>query len=98
MSVNEVDDVINGKLVAGKHEDIKEVKNAYAAYDKILSFDPYSISDFLSAHMLITERLIREAGKFRSGDVGVFDGDKAIHVGARPQFVPKLVCSCFRWL
>jgi Fic family protein len=34
---------------------------------------------------------------FRTGDVGVFDGDIAIHVGARPQFVPELVAQLFQW-
>jgi len=97
LSLNEVAAVIDGKLVAGSQVDVKEVKNAYQAYDKIMTYDPYSIKDFLKAHKLITDGLLTEAGKFRSGDVGVFDGDKAIHIGARPQFVPALVQDLFLW-
>jgi Fic family protein len=87
--------VIDGKLAAGKQADIKEVKNAYQAYDHIMTFDPYSINDFLKAHKLMTDGLITESGEFRSGDVGVFDGDKVIHMGARPEFVPELVNELF---
>ncbi|GHU21555.1 Fic family protein [Alphaproteobacteria bacterium] len=89
--------VIEGRVVAGKQTEIKEVKNAYEAYDKIMTFDPYAISDFLKAHKLMTQGLVNEAGEFRSGDVGVFDGNVAIHMGARPQFVPQLIEDLFGW-
>jgi Fic family protein len=95
--LDEVIDVIAGKPVAGKQTEIKEVKNAYAVYEKILTFDPYSVKDFLKAHRLMTDGLIKESGKFRSGDVGVFDGDVVIHFGARPRFVPELVEELFEW-
>ncbi len=97
LSLGEVADVIEGKLVAGKQTEIKEVKNAYEAYDKILTFDPYSIKDFLKAHRLMTDGLVKESGKFRSGDVGVFDRDVVVHVGARPQFVYQLIEELFEW-
>jgi len=97
LSLGEVAAVIDGKLVAGRQADVKEVKNAYEAYDKIMTFNPYSISDFLQAHKLITDGLIAESGKFRSGDVGVFNGATAVHIGARPQFVPSLMEELFRW-
>jgi Fic family protein len=45
----------------------------------------------------MTEGLVDEAGKFRSGDVGVFDGDVAVHIGARPQFVSDLIKDLFDW-
>jgi Fic family protein len=97
LSLDEVAAVLNGKPVAGKQTEIKEVKNAYEAYEKIMTFDPYSVKDFLKAHKLMTAGLIKEAGKFRNGDVGVFDGDMVIHVGARPQFVPQLIYELFEW-
>lgn len=97
LTLGQVTAVLDGKRVAGTLTEIKEVKNAYEAYDKITTFDPYAVPDFLKAHGLMTEGLIEESGKFRSGDVGVFDGDVAVHLGARPQFVPGLVDDLFRW-
>ena len=97
LSLGEVTAVIEGKMVAGKQTEIKEVKNAYEAYDKIMTFDPYAIGDFLKAHQLMTDELIKESGKFRGGDVGVFDGDVTVHIGARPQYVPQLMEELFGW-
>ena len=97
LSVSEVAAVIEGKVVAGKHSDVMEVKNAHAAYNNIMSFDPYAIDDFLKAHKQMTDGLVGESGKFRSGDVGVFNGDKVVHVGARPMFVQGLVEELFKW-
>lgn len=97
LSLGEVADVLQGRIVAGRQEDIKEVKNAYAAYDQILTLDPYSIDDFLKAHQLMTDGLLAESGRFRSGNVGVFDGNMPVHIGARPEFVPSLMEDLFGW-
>lgn len=97
LTLGEVTAVIEGKVVAGKQEDVKEVKNAYEAYDKIMTLNPYKIPDFLEAHRLLTQGLVGEAGVFRSGDVGVFDGDVAVHIGARPHLVPELMTDLFAW-
>ena len=97
LTLDEVTAVAEGRLVAGKQTEIKEVRNAYAAYDRIMSFDPYRVEDFLEAHRLMTAGLVEESGRFRGGDVGVFAGDIAIHVGARPWFVPDLIKDLFEW-
>ncbi len=97
LTLGEITAVIDGKAVAGKQTEIKEVKNAYEAYDKIMTFDPYASKDFLKAHNLMTQGLLSESCKFRSGDVGVFDGDAVVHIGARPQFVSQLMEDLFSW-
>ncbi|MDR0751879.1 MAG: Fic family protein [Christensenellaceae bacterium] len=97
LSLDEVTDVIEGKIVADTQTEIKEVKNAYEAYDKIMTYDPYAVSEFLRAHKFMTDGLVKESGRFRSKDIGVFDGNRLIHVGARPQFVPRLVDELFAW-
>jgi Fic family protein len=45
----------------------------------------------------MTQGLVKESGRFRSGDVGVFDGNKAVHIGARPQYVQQLMEDLFEW-
>ena len=97
LSMEEVTALINGRRVRGKQTEIKEVKNAYEAYDKIMTFNPFLVQDFLVAHTLMTQGLVKEAGVFRSKDVGVFDGETAVHIGARPQFVQKLIEDLFAW-
>jgi Fic family protein len=97
LTLGEVTAVIEGKAVAGKQAEIREVKNAYEAYDKIMALEPYAVGGFLKAHKLMADGLVKESGKFRSGDVGVFDGDVPVHIGARPQFVPGLIRDLFVW-
>lgn len=97
LSLEQITDVINGKRVVGNPREIKEVKNAYDAYEQMLSFNPFNIADFLEAHKLLTADLVKESGIFRAGNVGVFSAKKVVHLGARPEFVPKLVQDLFGW-
>ncbi len=97
LTENQVADIINGKRVVAPPNEIIEVKNAYSAYLKIGCFKPYDKKSFLLAHKILTENLVSESGKFRSGDVVVYEGDKVIHVGARPQFVANLIDDLFAW-
>lgn len=39
-----------------------------------------------------------EAGRFRSGNVGVFDGDALIHAGTPAAYVPEVMADIFGWL
>jgi len=94
---DQVTDIINGRKVIAPIQEIIEVKNAYECYDQINSFDPYNIQDFLKAHLLLTKDLIKDSGSFRFSDVAVYDEDRIIHVGARPQFIFSLVEDLFHW-
>ncbi len=97
LTLDEVSAVIEGKMIAGKQAEVKEVKNAYDAYDAVMTLRPYAVADFLKAHKLMTQGLVKEVGCFRCGDAGVFDGDMTVHIGARPQFVPQLIADLFAW-
>ena len=97
LSLEQITDVIEGRHILGNPREIKEVKNAYEAYENMLKFNPFKVKDFLTAHKLLTVDLVKEAGKFRSGNVGVFSGKRVIHLGAKPEFVPSLVKDLFDW-
>jgi Fic family protein len=66
LTVAQVTDVINGKPVLGPPKDIKEVQNAWQAYDEMEAFEPWSVDDLLKAHARITDTLIGESGRFRT--------------------------------
>ena len=97
LTLQEVTAVIDGRIASSKQVEIKEVKNAYEAYDSIMKLDPYKIEDFLAAHKMMTQGLVQGSGEFRRGDVGVFKGDIPIHIGARPEFVPHLIMDLLTW-
>ena len=98
LTLDQVSDVIDGKRVLGPPQDIREVKNAYQAYELLTKFSPYSIKDLLKAHKIMMDGLVKEAGTFRSRGVGVFAGEQLIHAGSPANYVPKLMQQLFEWL
>lgn len=98
LSLNQVRDVINGKLVLGEQKEIQEVKNAYDAYEKILELDPYNIDDLKKFHGIMTRYIVEESGDFRRGEEGVFNGEQCIFMAPPAQYVPQLMNELFGWM
>lgn len=98
LSLFQVEDVINGKMVIGDRKDIQEVKNAYEAYNKISEVNPYSIKDLKLIHGIMTFLVEKESGRFRSHGEGVYDGDKCIFVAPSEKLVPELMENLFNWM
>lgn len=99
LSLNQVKDVIDGKLVLGSKKEIQEVKNAYKVYEMIKEFDPYSLEDLKKAHGVMTYLTVEESGKFRKGNEGVFDENgNCIHVCPPPEQVNTLMNDLFNWM
>ena len=98
LTLEQVTDVINGKRVLAPLKDIKEVQNAYEIYERIDELDENSVKDLLLAHKIMTSELIKESGRFRSKNAGVYQGDKLIHMGTLPEYIPELINNLFLWL
>lgn len=98
LTLDQVTAVLDGKRVLAPPKDIREVQNAYEAYEALAGLDPTSIDDLLEAHRLMTAGLVKDAGRFRSGNVGVFNGDKLIHPGTPAHYVPEVMAQLFGWL
>ncbi len=98
LTLEQVTDVISGKRILGPPQDIREVKNAYEAYERVSVLDPYSLKNLLLAHKIMMEGLVKEAGSFRSGNVGVYAGAELIHAGTPAKYVPDLMKQLFMWL
>ena len=98
LTLTQVTDIINGKRVLGAPDEIREVKNAYEAYNLLLTFDPFSLKAILSAHKVLMAGLTEEAGRFRSGGVGVFAEDRLVHMAPLAGVVPELMQDLTRWV
>ena len=98
LSLGQVRDVINGKIVLGEQKEIQEVKNAYAAYEKFLEINPYSIQDLKKFHGIMTRYLVDDSGDFRHGEEGVFNGNQCIFMAPPARFVPQLMEELFSWM
>ncbi len=97
LTVSQVSAIIDGKRVLGNPNEIREVQNAYEAYELMLQLNPTSVADLLKAHGMMMRGLVSENGKFRSGGVGVFEGEKLIHMAPPAQFVEEHICNLFDW-
>ena len=98
LSLGQVRDVINGKMVLGEQKEIQEVKNAYAAYERFSEIQPFSIKSIKLFHGIMTKYVVEESGDFRRGEEGVFNGDECIFMAPPAQFVPQLMDDLFMWM
>ena len=98
LSLEQMTDVLNGKRVLGAPQEIREVKNAYEAYERLLTLDPFNIEHILSAHKILMTALTKEAGRFRSGGIGIFAGKQLVHMAPPASVVPKLVHNLLHWV
>jgi Fic family protein len=98
LSLEQVTDIINGKRVLGAPQEIREVKNAYEVYARIDDFDPYNVNHMLKAHKILMDDLTKEAGRFRSGGVGVFAGEQLVHMAPPASVVLELIRNLIDWV
>ena len=99
LSLEQVKDVINGKLVIGEQKDIQEVKNAYKAYEMLKDINPYSIDDLKKVHGVMTFLVEEVSGEFRTTSEGVFDDNgNCIFICPPGDRVNSLMHDLFEWL
>ena len=98
LSVEQVTAILEGKRVLGAPNEIQEVKNAIDAYELLLELNPYEEKDLFRAHKLMMTELVKENGSYRQGGVGVFDGQKCIHMAPPAQRVPQLMADLLEWV
>lgn len=98
LSEGEVQAVLEGKTVVAPLREIQEVRNAIKTYELYPNLNPFSIQDLLLAHGTMMAGLVDEAGMFRKGGVGVFEGDKPVHIAPQANRVRDLMNDLFTWL
>lgn len=97
LSLDQVTAILNGKRILGPGQDIKEVQNAYEAYEILLDFNPYDVTSLLKAHKILMNDLTKEAGTFRSGGVGIFAGESLVHMAPPASLVPEQISQLLLW-
>lgn len=98
LSLEQVTAVLAGKRVLAQPREIQEVRNAFAAYEKLPEWTAHSRADLLAAHGVLMTGLADEAGCFRSGGVGIQRGGEIIHIAPPPERVPALTGDLLAWL
>lgn len=98
LTLEQVTAVIEGKRVLGHPREIQEVRNAFRAYEAMEKWHANSERDLLSAHKLLMQGLMDEAGCYRSGGVGIFQGRQLVHMAPPADRVPQLIADLLQWL
>lgn len=97
LSLDQVTAILNGKRILGPGQDIREVQNAYEAYELLLDFNPYDAASLLEAHKILMNDLTKEAGIYRSGGVGIFAGDDLVHMAPPASLIPEQISQLLEW-
>lgn len=98
LTLEQVTAVIAGKRVLGHPREIQEVRNAFATYEAMEQWAAGSADDLLAAHALLMAGLMDDAGRLRSGGVGIFRGEQLVHMAPPANRVPELVANLMEWL
>jgi len=98
LTQDQVTALIDNKRVIGPEKDILEVLNAINVYDTLTTFDPYSSKSFLSAHGLLMNGLIKDPGRYRNQQVGIYQGSKVTHLAPPAKNLPVLMQTLFKYL
>ena len=97
LTMDQVTDIIDGKRVLGNLREILEVKNALSAYDLMEDLDPFDLDCLLKAHGVMMKDIIKDAGMLRKTGVGVYSGEKLIHMAPPYDRVPELITALMQW-
>ena len=98
LTIEQVTAIIEGKRVLGAPNEIQEVRNAIDAYELLLELNPFEEKDLLRAHQLMMTDLVRENGRYRSGGVGIFNGEQCVHMAPPAMRVPILMEDLLQWV
>ena len=98
LSREQITALLDNKRVIGPKEDILEVLNAIAVYDKISEFFPFSEKSFKMAHKLLMNGLIEKSGKYRKESVGIVHGKEIAHIAPPAGNVPFLMNDLFDYI
>ena len=98
LSEAQITALLEGKRVIAPPREVREVKNALAAYDRFDTWKPEMEKDLLEAHQILMSGLIDEAGHYRRGGVGVMASQGVIHLAPPADRVSWLMADLFGWL
>lgn len=98
LNEDQITAILENKSVIGPSKDIKEVENAIQTYDNLTKFDAFSKESYLEAHRLLMTGLVDMPGQFRTGSVGVVQGDRIAHLAPAGWNVDNLMTALFWYL
>lgn len=90
--------LLENKRIIAPVKDILEVQNAIQVYEDLKRFNVNKIQDLEFAHSVLMKDLIKNAGKFRTTNVGIVKGSKVEHLAPGGAMVKGLMNDLFAYL
>lgn len=98
LSTDQITAILENKRVLGPAKDILEVSNAIAVYVQLNKLHPFLEKSFLSAHKMLMQGLIKNAGRYRTSGVGIVKGSKLAHIAPPAGNVSYLMKDLFNYI
>lgn len=98
LTLEQVTAVLDGKRVLGLPREIQEVRNAFAAYEKMPQWQPHNAVHLLAAHGQLMQGLVDDAGQWRQSGVGIYRDKQLMHMAPPPSQVGRLMTDLLAWL
>ena len=98
LSLFDVENISENKLVFGKRDEVQEVKNALEAYNNISNYNYKSETDLLKAHGLMMKYFDEDNGNYRNHGEGVKRKGEIIYMAPESILVPSLMKSLFEFI
>ncbi|MBN1620840.1 Fic family protein [candidate division WOR-3 bacterium] len=98
LDMKQITAIIDNKRIIGPKKDVIEVKNAIKAYNELSKYNSHSRKDFLKAHSLLMNNLIKRPGEYRRRQIGIVKGTEVKHIAPGYNMIPKLIDDLFHYL
>jgi len=98
LSLQQMTAVLDGKRVLGQPREVQEVRNAFAAYEQLVQWQPARAADLLAAHKALMLGLVEGPGQYRQGGVGIYRGEVLVHMAPPANRVAQLMDELLGWL
>ncbi|MES2885569.1 MAG: Fic family protein [Pseudomonadota bacterium] len=98
LTVEQVTALMGGKRVLAPVKEVQEVRNAIATYELLPEWQVHREPDLLAAHRQLMLGLVDDAGRYRSGGVGIYRDGALLHMAPPASRVPKLMADLLSWL
>jgi len=98
LSAEQITAILDGKTVIAPPREIQEARNAINAYEQLDNWQATSEHDLLNAHQIMMSGLIDDAGRYRSGNVGVMKGEQLVHMAPPANRIRQLMEDLLQWL
>jgi Fic family protein len=98
LDIDQITAILDGKKVIAPKDEITEILNANEVYERLTKFDVHNQKHLLKAHGIMMKGILSNAGKWRSGNVGIFKDSKISHMAPPAKNVPFLMDDLFTFL